>query len=247
MIDQFLNILGQIVFVGGGAAGVAYLIFKQLGKSWIDNKFSERLAQFKHEQALEIQRLRIEIDSTLNGVLKIQEKEFETLPEAWQKLDEANNQVAALVSPFQQYPDLKRMTPEQLEEFLAKTELSETQKDDIRESKDKIGTYEKAIFWHKLYQVRMATSELETYVVRYGIFFPPSLKEKFDLIIEKLNLAVGDKQLGNEMHDFEIQNQGWKKVTDEIAPLFKAIESDIHARLRSHGESGTTTPGETLS
>lgn len=95
MSEQILLFLGKIVAIGGPAAVIAFLLFRYLGKSWIESKFSERLEQFKHQQALEIQRLRIEIDSTLSGVLKIQEKEFETLPEAWGKLDEANNLVAA--------------------------------------------------------------------------------------------------------------------------------------------------------
>lgn len=250
MSDQILKILGEIFLIGGGvagAAGIAYLIFQQLGKSWIESKFSERLEQFKHQQALEIQRLRIEIDSTLSGVLKIQEKEFETLPEAWRKLDEANNQVTALVSPYQQYPDLNRMSSAQLEEFLAKSELFETQKAEIRESRDKVQAYQESIFWHKLFQVKMACSDLDIYVVRYGIFFPPTLKEKFDIIVEKLKSAVSDKEIGKEMQDYKIETEGWKKIKNEIKPLFKAIESDIHARLRSHSKTGMSTPGQNQS
>ena len=99
MFDQILRSLGEFIAYGSGAAGVAFLLFRYLGKSWIESKFSERLEQFKHQQAIEIQRLRVKIDSTLSGVLKIQEKEFETLPEAWSKLDEAYGHVTALVSP----------------------------------------------------------------------------------------------------------------------------------------------------
>ena len=117
---------------------VPWYLFRYLGKSWIESKFSERLEQFKHQQAIEIQRLRVKIDSTLSGVLKIQEKEFETLPEAWSKLDEAYGHVTALVSPLQQYPNLDGMTPARLNEFLDESELFGTQKDEIRQSSAKL-------------------------------------------------------------------------------------------------------------
>ena len=101
MGDAVFRLVGEVVAYGGGAAAVAYLVFQFLGKSWIESKLAQRLEQHKHQQALEIQRLRVEIDAMLSGALKLQEREFATLPEAWAKLDEAYGRVAALVSPVQ--------------------------------------------------------------------------------------------------------------------------------------------------
>lgn len=237
MDDPILQFLGEFIAYGSGAAGFAYLLFRYLGKSWIESKFSERLEQFKHQQTIEIQRLRVEVDSTLSGVLKIQEKEFETLPEAWSKLDEAFGRVTDLISPFQQYPNLDGMTPARLNEFLDGTELFGTQKDEIRQSSAKLDRYQEMIFWHRLHKVKLACIDLDKYVVRYGIFFPPNLKEKFNKIVSELNSAVSDKALGQETKDYELENEGWTKIKDEIDPLFQAIEGEIHSRLQSHGSS----------
>lgn len=114
-MDDFLSILGKLVAVGGGGAVVAYGLFRYLGSKWIENKFAERLEQLRHTQALELQRLRVEIDSLLSGAIKLQDKEFQTLPEAWVKLDEAYGQVSNLTSPSQQLPDLDRVNSPQLE------------------------------------------------------------------------------------------------------------------------------------
>lgn len=235
MYDQILRFLGEIIVYGSGVVGIAFLIFRYLGKSWIENKFSERLEQFKHQQTIEIQRLRVEIDSTLSGILKIQEKEFETLPEAWSKLDEAYGHVAALVSPLQQYPNLDGMTEARLIEFLDETNLRKTEKDEILQSNEKSNRYQRIIFWHRLHQVNLACCELDKYVVRYGIFFPPNLKEKFNKIVKELNSAVRDKAIGQEANDFKLQHEGWNKIKGEIDPLFQAIEGEVHARLQSHG------------
>jgi len=49
-----------MIAYGGGSAAVAYMLFRFLGKSWIENKFTHGLEEFRHQQALEIHRLRIE-------------------------------------------------------------------------------------------------------------------------------------------------------------------------------------------
>jgi hypothetical protein len=237
MSDPILRFLGEVVAYGGSAAAIAYLIFQFLSKSWIENKFSQKLEQYKHQQALEIQRLRVQIDSMLNGVLKIQEEEFETLPEAWSKLDEAFGRVSALTSPVQQFPNLNGMTSARLDEFLESSELFETQREEVRDSSDKVNTYQEAVFWHRLRTVNQACAELHNYVARSGIFFPPEIKEKFTKVSEELWLAVSKKKIGHEAKDYKLQNEGWTKIKTDIEPLYKAIEADIHLRLHSHGRT----------
>lgn len=239
MSDQILETLAKFTALGGGSAAVAVLLFKYFSKSWIENKFSERLEQFKHLQNIEIQNLSVKIDSKLSAVLKLQEKEFETLTEAWSKLDEAHIHVTSLVSPAQQYPDLDGMTPDRLDEFLSECDLRETQKTEIIQSREKTKRYIEVMFWYRLHAVRLACSDLNRYVVRYGIFFPPSLKKYFYQIVEKLNAAVLDKSLGHEMNDYKLQSESWEKLKNEISPLFGIIEDEIHNRLRSYGASAS--------
>lgn len=235
MTEQALKFLGELVAYGGGSAVVAYLLFQYLGKTWIENKFSQRLDQLKHQQALELQRLRVEIDSLLSGALKLQDREFQVLPEAWQKLDEAHGLVSWLVSPMQEYPDLDRMTPAQLEEFLVTTEFTETQKDQLRASQKKVSSYTDIVFWYRLHKVKVAFSDLQKFVARNGIFFPADLKEKFTKISDMLWSALISKEVGYEAKDNKMQREGWKEIKENVEPLYKSIEADIQARLQSHG------------
>lgn len=229
------SFLGQMLAYGGGGAVIAYLLFQYLGRTWIENKFAERLDQLRHQQALELQRLRVEIDALLSGAIKLQEKEFTVLPEAWAKLDEAHGLVTWLVSPLQQYADVNRMNSVQLDEFLAGTGFTESQKNDVRNSHDRGNTYQKIVFWHRLQNVRRVFGELQTYVARNGIFLPPALKDKFAKMAEILWDAIISKEVGHEAQDWKMQNEGWKRIKEETEPLYKSIESDIQARLQSHG------------
>lgn len=217
------------------ASVVAYLLFQYLGKTWIENKFAQRLDQLKHQQALELQRLRVEIDSLLSGALKLQEREFQVLPDVWQKLDEAHGLVSWLVSPMQEYHNLDRMTQPQLEEFLAGTEFTATQKEELRSSRNKVTTYQEIVFWYRLHKVKKAFADLQNFVARNGIFFPSDLREKFSKIAEMLWSAVVSKEVGHEAKNGKMQYEGWKKIKEETEPLYKSIETDIQARLQSHG------------
>ncbi len=235
--DVLFRFLGRIAAYGGGAAVIAYLLFQYLGKQWIENKFAQRLEEHKHQQAIELQRLRVEIDSLLSGALKIQEREFQSLPEAWHKLDEAHGLVRWLVSPGQEYPNLDKLSPEELEEFLQGTKFTETQRGRIRSARSRLKEYEEIEFWHRLHRVKHSVSDLQSFVARNGIFFPATLKAKFNEICDLLWSALISKEVGYEAKDYKMQNEGWKEIEEKAEPLYKAIEAEVQSRLHSHGRA----------
>jgi hypothetical protein len=65
--EQVIKFITEIAAYSGGAVAIWYLLFQYLGKTWIENKFAQRLDTLKHQHELELQRLRIEIDSLLSG------------------------------------------------------------------------------------------------------------------------------------------------------------------------------------
>jgi hypothetical protein len=238
--DQILKFVGELIAYGGGSAAIAYLTFQFLGQRWIENKFAEKLEQLRHTQALELQRLRLEIDSMLSGAIKTQDKEFETLPEAWVLLDEAYSRVTHLISPSQKYTDLDRMKSERLEEFLAASDLLESHKNELRQEKKKNEAYLEIIFWQSLNDVQRAISKLHNYIERNSIFTPPDLKGHFEKTSNDLWLALISKKVGHKAKDWKMQNEGWDKIKTEIEPLRKNIGEAIYFRLQAHGKSTET-------
>ena len=229
------NFLWKVIAYSGGAAVIAYYIFRLLGKSWIENKFAEKLAQFKHQQALELQRLRIEIDAMLSGAIKLQDREFDILPKVWAKLDQAHSLVAWLVSPVQSYLDLNGLDGQELAEFFrASPELPDSKRQKIAQSQNKTETFIKIIFPIRLDKVRAAVSELRNEVALNGIFLPVELKNKLNVVIDLLWSAIDSKVAGVAEHDQKLQYRGWEKVKNDIEPLYTSIETDIQARLQSH-------------
>lgn len=232
-----MSVIGEIVAYGGGAAVIAYLTFQFLGKSWIQNQFARSLERHRHEQAIELQRLRIEIDSVLSGMIRIQEKEYETLPTAWDKLNEARVSVISLLSPVQSFPNLYRTKPNQLDEFLKTSRLLDWQKDEIRTSSEKVNTYQKHIFFHHLSDTKRECRDFHIYISKNAIFFPSAVKEMLLKASDLFWSATTSKEIGNESGDFKIAREGWEKINSEFEPLFKEIEVKIHERLQQHSKT----------
>ena len=234
-IDVIFEFLGKIIAYGGGGAAFAYLLFQYFGKTWIENTFSQRLEQLRHDQALELQRLKVEIDSLLSGTIKLQEREFEVLPGIWEKLDEALSLIRWLAAPFQQYADVDRMTKPQLQELLDSTEFTETQKQSVFNATKKQDVYQNILFWHRLHKVKKSFGDLNSYVARNGIFIEEELRNKLTKITDNLWSTIVDQEVGHDVQDWKMKNKGWETMKKEAEPLCKEIEEYIHKRLRSHG------------
>jgi len=235
-IEPIVEFFVGMIAYGGSAAAMGYAVFHFMGKKWIENKFQKDLTEHKHLQNVELQRLKIEIDSLLSAAIKLQDREFEILPVAWEKLDEAYWNVFSVVSQGQMYPNIDGMSGRNLEEFLEKTELLESQKDEIRGAVNRGKKYQDIIYWYRLRDAKSCLIALNRFVSRNGIFFPGELKEQFERISKILWAALVSHEIGHgPPRDLKMQKEGDDSVQKEAEPLYKAIASDIQTRLRSHG------------
>ena len=207
------------------------------GKKWIENKFAEKLELFRHTQAIELQKLRDEIDSLLSGTIKLQEKEFETLPEVWDRLNAVYEKISSLLSPFKSYPDLERMPEDAMKEFMESTPFTQIQRKEIIQSGRMNGRYQE---YHTLYMIhegKLSYSELEKLVARNGIFLQPKLRDLMESMSEAIWSSITSKEIGNDAQDSKLQRESLNNLRDTVKPLYKDIETYIHTRLQSHGQT----------
>lgn len=199
IMSEIFDLLGRALVYAGGSTATAYAAFKWFGEKWIEDKFSRRLAALQHQQALEIQRLKIEIDSLLSGTLRIQEHEFLILPEIWEKLSEAYGLVSWIASPVQEYENINGMTSAQLEEYLEGTDLRESEKMDIRESDNKSKTHQKKLF-SGIASTRSnpAYSNYKNAPPRTVYFFQPTSKKNWTSLLSIYGQQLHQSKLGEK-------------------------------------------------
>jgi hypothetical protein len=231
MGEEILQFLGKVLAYGGGGAAAAYLVFTFLGKKWIDSWFAERLETTKHELDKELEKTRYQINSLFNRVTKIHEKEFEVLPEAWHKMQDALGRTSSFTSLFQQYPDINKMSPSALQEFLAKSILHEFEKQELLQAGDKLSYYQDKMFWHELRTVEEAFFDFHNYIVRNRIFLSLDLQEQFTKVDDVMWRAIVERKVGQEAGDHQMWASAFKKIKEEINPVRDTIEKLVQARL----------------
>ncbi|WP_460090644.1 hypothetical protein [Pseudomonas sp. S2_E02] len=231
-----LQKLGSAILYTGIITTFTYFLFKLFTKQWIETQFKTKLDNLKHQHNIELQRLKIEIDSLLSGSLKIQEKEFIVLPEIWGKLDEAHGRAQLVLSPMQQYADLERMAEAELKEFLEGRDLRTYDKNRLQEEPSKNKLYQEIIFRKNIGTAKSANSELSKYLARNGIFLPDNIKSVCKEIEIAIWGALTSKEIGREANDRKMEMDGWRELEDKVTPLFKVVEDHIRLRLLSHAK-----------
>jgi hypothetical protein len=169
--------LGTIGVTIVGLTGAAYGLFRLLGDKWLTAKFDERLESYKHEQQRQLEQLRFRINTLFDRTVKLHQREFDVLPDLWAKLNDAFGYVMAFVSPLQSHADLDNMSAAHLEDFLAKSDLAEFQKAELRAGKDKTQRHAKIRFWYDLNEAQRKYTEFNNSFITSSIFLEPDLKE----------------------------------------------------------------------
>jgi hypothetical protein len=224
-----IGIIGTVLATG---TGLAYWIFKLFSEKWLTQKFSERLEDYRHAQQRELENLRLQISSTLDRTSKLHQAEFDILPKLWQRLSSAYGEVWAFTSPLQSLPDLNRMKPAELAEFLDNSELAGWQKLELHDAEDKTKTYDSMAFWHKFNRVNRTYYEFNNYLITSGIFISRPLKERFQKLRDLMHGALSERRLEEEYPDprpgrFECGD----KFREEGDALMNEIEEHVQGRL----------------
>jgi hypothetical protein len=230
-LGPILAVVGTVAVGGGVITGFAFWLFKQFGEKWLGNKFAERLAAFRHEQSKEMEQVKFEINKLMDRKTKLHQREFEVLPKAWSLLTKNYHSARAFTSYFQSYPDVERMGDAQLEDFLRDSPLRDWQKEELRAAPDKNKYYQEAIFWHRLSEARTANRKSGIYLLRYGIFMRPEMKEKFTRIDTLAFKAIGEAEINRSDKIIPRLDADHKKFWSEGEELMKELETEVQKRL----------------
>lgn len=125
------------------------------------------------------------------------------------------------------------MTSEELEEFLSKTELTDTQKQTLRAARpneiDKL--WQKMSDWLRRNAAMKALGEADTFVKINGVFIPVDLHEQFLALAKIVHSALVAWSIGRQHDNYDLITKGGDQLSGEGAELHKSIEAAIRKRL----------------
>lgn len=243
-VEEILAWFGGVSAVVLLSVGATVSAFKYFGEKWIEQKLQKDLQRHRHAQSVEIQRLRLEIETLLNGSRLIQQKEFDEIQQCWIKMLEAEGAVGGLVNILQTYPDLNRYDDESLEEFLSGSELLETQKRDIRHSSDKTKAYSEEIYWHHLSDAKNKLSKFNTQRLTNAIIFEPAINSLLEQANQLLRECINKHEIGNEVKDWKTKREAYQHFIDEFYPVRGQLQSLFQNQIRRHSFFSSTEENE---
>jgi hypothetical protein len=233
VFKDIVALIGVLGITGAAATAAAFGLFRLLAKGWLQGQFDKDLADFRSKKDQELERLKAEFARLSDRNAKFHAKEYEVLPEAWGLLNKAHGAVFEAVSAFQQYPDLGKMTGDELEEFLSASDFQESKKRKIRESSDRNRTYSNVYTWVQISRGFRAQGEFYNYVILNGVFIEDAIAEKFVSAAKALRSAMIARQLSADDRGAGDMWQQAVKALEEVDPLVAEIKGDVRSRLRA--------------
>lgn len=205
--------------------------FFEIVKLMLPVAFKKWLEKSKHAREQESEIKRQQSNIKFSRIMKIHEKEIEILPELWIKLQDALGQVHSLTSVLQNYPDLKRLSENELEKFLSESELSDQDKQKITFSNDRNGTYKKMIFWYRLHTANSSLNEFHNFLINNEIFLNKDLRNRLKEIDNLMSSVLGIREAGEKAEDYQLINKAYEDLQNKVRPIVSEIEELIQDRL----------------
>jgi hypothetical protein len=234
--EPYFAAFGLTAITGAVVFGAVFSAIKWFGERWVTAKFDQRLETFKHFQQREMEQFKFQINASMDRAIKLHQREFETLPEAWSTLVTAYNSVKGIVSPFQSYADVGRMRDTELDEFLAGCNFSTAQREEIAASSDRDKSFQEASFWQRFNKVQNDFRVHHVFLLQNAIIMPPGMKEKFTAIGDLAWDALTERKITQEMKDWRQRSKN-EKFEKEGEPLLRSLEAEIQKRLWSDVKS----------
>jgi hypothetical protein len=234
-----LAAFGGIVLVAGTIVAATYGLFKMFAGRWLDSRFAERREALKHEQQKQLEALKVQIARLIDRATKLNQREFEVIPEAWARLCEVFERTRSLGAPLETYPDIDNMMSERRNEFIGRCKLEEWEKKELASTENKIDYYRKRLFWHNLVETQEYARELYMYVRKNSILMPIDIRKQLHKLDQLIRSALIEQE---HNHQYEYVPQIFEergKFMKEGETIMTNLETAIEQRLASltEGES----------
>lgn len=237
MIESIFSLIGQAVAFGGGGIAIGFGLFKWFGQKWIESKFNIQIKQMEFKQQETIARLKVEVESMLGGALKLQDREFSSLPATWDALHDAHSHVGALVSPMRTLPDFLFMDDTEFNDLVSNLKWTETQKNYLRDTPikvDRIKKFNEITFLYELDSVKKSFREFNQTISKNAIFYEDNLRTKLNDVATLLWKSILDYEHGKSGTGSGLLNDAYRTLKEKTDPLKADIETCIRERLKSH-------------
>jgi hypothetical protein len=222
-------ILQTIVACGGAVATFVALAPTWLGEKLFGHILERRLSALRHDQNQKIEELREQLSHLSDRGKRSNEREFEAISAVWNKFVEAYLSTMTCAISYISHPDLEKLNAEELAAFLGSSELSDVQKKQVADSRERNHIYSKIVMFGQINKAGADNFDARLLLRKNGIFIPSDLVAEFQSAIEVLTKAQVERHIENQDGRY-----GGKEVTALLSGgegIVRDLQSAVRARL----------------
>jgi hypothetical protein len=180
----------------------------------------------------DLEKLREEIKQELYKQRELMVRS-EILPAIWKNLLDTIGRVSIFTAPLKRYPDLNHWTDDMISDFLKNSVLSDFHKKQLLETTDKLGFYQRTIYWYEIDDARKHFSEFHNHLLYNKIYLNDELFNK----LSKIDKNFSDLFIAVEVHhEYPVGggrelHQAYRDFHQSADSLVKEIEKLIQQDL----------------
>lgn len=164
----------------------------KFGERMLGEAFEKRIAAFKHQQTIELGKLQGNLDHLKDRGQRSNEREFQALQDVWERFVEAYRNMQGAVAQFYSFPDLDRMTDDDVASFLDANNVAPDSRMRILKADDKKHAFGNYIEAKTLNAAVEAIQKASETVLKQSVFIPADLQLRFELAIQRLRKAQAE-------------------------------------------------------
>jgi hypothetical protein len=173
MLWQAFTWIGQVL-ASSVVAILAFIAIRStaIGERFLSHRLERKITDLKHLHDEKIETLRSQFAHWENRGKRANELEFEAVAKIWHSFVDASQKTQQSILDYMSFPDLNKLSGEDLTAFLETSELSDQQRKQVREADDKIRMFANIMRLRKIHTAGAAIYDGRLLLRTHGIFLP---------------------------------------------------------------------------
>jgi hypothetical protein len=217
-MSGFLTALGSAAVASGIAATVLGFFL------------NKRLESFKTDQNKTLERVRYRLGLLSSRLSLTHKRELEALDGCWVKLLDAHGALFAVGSDFRSYLPIDRMTDEEVEEFLAASDLLESAKRTIRDARDRSSVWIEIEDRKRRVMATRKNEDFNNFLIYNKPYLGPDLFEKCYSLYRDFHMVVFNLRMAAD-HFGDVDTRRTTDTLDSAGRRIDEIGDMIRRRL----------------
>ena len=229
---EIADSLAPIALGGVGAlATFVVLLPSKLGKRLMSQYFEKRVADLKHEQSKEMGKVQADLDHLKDRGTRSNEREYQAITQTWERFVEAFRATKTAIVQFMRYPDLDRMSGDDVKSFLDANDVPERSQPYILEASDKKRAFTNYVRNKALNDAGSAIETVRDTLLKQSVFIPAGLYQQFDAAVSRLHGAWVQQTMEDAYQNRGDQVDSMALIGSEGQSVYETLRDAVRARL----------------